>query len=1675
MHLRGLLFAAVGVSAALGQTCGAGYACPTGYVRKPNGALITCPANTGCFAAVCCDVTCSAFTCPSPKTKPTPATPTLQCNAAGTFGLLQTCEDKCCTGPTAPTCKAWNDATGTGCSAGWGVRANAASIACHPVVGCHNQECCEVLCGHTRAIACPVAASTVRRSATHKCNPGTTNFAQVPEECTVERCCTSTCEHHSATDSCPLSTLLKPKATVCAEYQNCQDHECCTWTCGVLGDNCGPNHFNPVSSWGNPVAGSTVAALTAACCKPYCRAHTCSMGWIRDTAPGVQDQECTGGTCSDIQCCRITCSASNVCTASGALFTGGVAKPAAANTVCSTDALEAQACVNTAGFDICCQRTCLNHACDLVRSYLRPSPEGKNCADKDTCTHEECCYAVCYTDAVAAPAAGSVTATLTLVAPVATQAITCPPTRKATGVHSPLIKCQTSGDNLDYSGCTPDKCCEKYTCGDWNGGKCPKLCDCPMGNPTCDRTKLDCPESWIPKAATTECIEGDIAKCDAPTCCQMTCWHSDVACPVGFQKKPVPTGPLGAWVCGDLAGCSTAVCCDRICNHADDEISKKCGLAFPNLVPKPSLETTTCAAHDKCTTDECCLPTCHSYTCTNTPASEDGKWTKKTDPVTGANADITCENGTCDDATCCDKTCFSYTCSRNGYDNKPTAAARKAIVCPGSVCSDLVCCDPICNLATFSCGDGYFSKSPAAAQNTRCTAKTAGGALYCTNEVCCDKSCTHPTAKALCVAPNLKTRGKAAEVGCGANNAACTATLCCDNTCATHTCKANFALKVEPLPSVTSCRIPANDVNTGNGAPTSECTHDLCCDATCGGYTGCAAAGGYVTKVAPVPTAILCGPQASDCTPTKCCDVTCAHPSSLACDGVKFQRKSNAQSLTCGPLVADCTDKMGEQVKQNFCCDAYCPSFTPSMGYKYRTITAHTTIKCGALAHECNDALCADAYCNNPAWECSAGFQKKTTSANLKCDTKIPSTTDASTIADCVDRTCCDAYCSHSDFACDNHYVKKSDAATLKCGAVVGQCTNTLCCSASCSSTDFYCALGFEKKATASEIRCAGAASSSCTTELCCNRVADNAGVAARASLARTSCCSSNADCQLHGDSAGVCLPGIQGCQCSAHFEHKTENGKVITLCFPKDDAELEVLVTIRTTKDVRAGPTPASVTESNRRFTTLKANIATAASAVAWKGVNFMATSTYYYMAGTLRLKRADVFQDGTGLAKEIQKLIVNAPEDSVLYAFLPLQSGDAVTVEVASPASITGSHPFACATLATDSQATRTVRTPTASKCLSIACNANLVYNTDQALYGSTYRTFRCQGGSPSTRHCSGDFECAGTDVCDDSLVTDTTVPYTGLCATKKSVALTPCKDASIAADTAFGKDWCVRDADCRNNGDAAAHCSKDFTLGNWCVCSANHAYPHPFLPICMGTGTLPSTVEVSFEVNFGSSLPCPITATQLSDVRALVAKALGGVVSMNQYCTPAFGAVFLGTVDVSLDLAKVLAVKDGAYVKGLLETAATATRAVDVLASFGSLNNFQIQSAGVGALIQCNLVGASSTSRLPDGSCQALACDAYHVLHTSQSTSSCVRKTDEAVKSIDDVKKAANMTAVPQVEDDDELTDGQTIGIVFGAIGVVVLLILAAVLCATKKSPAPEPEPENKAAPSNEPFEQ
>ena len=1661
MHLRGLLFAAVGVSAALGETCNTNFAaCPAGYTVKPNGATITCPANTGCFAAVCCDVTCAAFTCPSPKTKG--ATPATQCNTAGTFGLLQSCDAKCCTGATAPTCKTWSDAAGTGCSAGWALRSNAASVACHPVVGCHNQECCEVLCGHTRAVACPVNSHTVRLPASRTCNPGPTNFAQVPSECTVERCCTSTCEHHGTNNQCPLSTLVKPKATVCAKYQSCQDHECCTWTCGVLGNNCQADHFNPVSSWGNAVAGSTVAALQAACCKPFCSAHTCTAGWKTDTAAGVQAQACTGGVCTDIQCCEITCAASNVCTpAAGAAFTGGVAKPAAANLVCSTHALEGQQCRNTAGFNICCQRTCKNYgSCNAARTYLRPTPEARNCADNNQCTDAECCYAACFTDA------GQ------------TGSITCPVTRKATSVHSPLIKCQTTGATLDYTGCTEAKCCEKYTCGDWNkprGGKCPKLCDCPLTEPACDRTKLDCPASWIPKVSTIECIDGDIAKCHEDTCCTRTCWHSDVSCPSGFQKKKVPTDETtGPWVCG--ANCGTAICCDRICNHVDDKIALKCGVTVPGLVPKASLETTICAANDKCTTAECCLPTCHSFSCDNVVPV--GFWTKKKDPVTKADALIICASGTCDAQTCCHQTCLSYTCETNkGYANKLTAALRKAVVCPDSGtpgktgCTNLLCCDPLCNLPSFSCGAGFFSKSAAAAEAKRCTATTAGGALYCTNEVCCDKSCTHPTAMAMCVAPNLKTRGLAALVGCGANNAACTAALCCDRTCATHTCKANFALKIQPLPAVTSCRITA--VKTGNGALTSECTHDLCCDATCGGYTKCTDTG-YIRKVAPVATAILCGPKEADCTYTKCCDVTCAHASSTACDGTKFQKKANAQTLTCGPLVSDCADKVKdmvkEQVKQNFCCDAYCPSFTPSMGYKYRTITAHTTIKCGALAHECTDAICADAYCNNPAWSCSAGFLKKTTSANLKCDTKTPKTTDGSTTADCVDRTCCDAYCSHSDFTCDNHFVKKSDAAALKCGVngLVSECTNTHCCSASCSSTDFYCELGFEKKATASEIRCAGAASSSCTTALCCSRVASNAGVAARASLARKSCCSSNADCQLHGDSAGVCLPGIQGCQCSAHFEHKTEKGKLITLCFPKPDAELEVLVTIKTTKDVRS-------IDSHKRFRTLKASIATAASAVSWKGLNFFATSSYYYMAGTLRLKRADVFQDGTGLAKEIQKLIVNAPEDSVLYSFLPLQSGDAVTVEVASPASIGGSHPFACTAGVSDTKATRTVRTPNAARCLSIVCQASLDYSSETSLYGSSYRTFRCQGGTPSPRVCSGDFECPAAERCDDSVVTISTTPFTGVCSVKPSVALTPCKDVSIAADTAFGKDWCVRDADCRTTGDAAAHCSKDFTLGNWCVCSANHAYPHPLLPICMGTGTLPSTVEVSFEVNFGSSLPCPITSTQLSDVRALVTKALGGVVSMNQYCTPAFGAVFLGTVDVSLDLAKVLAVKNGAYVKGLLETAATATRAVEVLASFGSLTNFQIKTAGVGALIQCNLVGATSTSRLPDGSCQALACDAYHVLHTSQSTSSCVRKTDEAVKSIDDVKKAANVTAVPQAEDDDDLTDGQTIGIVFGAIGVVVLLILAVVLCATKKSPAPEPEPENKAAPSNEPFEQ
>eukprot|EP00754_Rhynchopus_humris_P009880 Rhum_TRINITY_DN14096_c6_g1::Rhum_TRINITY_DN14096_c6_g1_i1::g.67438::m.67438 len=285
---------------------------------------------------------------------------------------------------------------------------------------------------------------------------------------------------------------------------------------------------------------------------------------------------------------------------------------------------------------------------------------------------------------------------------------------------------------------------------------------------------------------------------------------------------------------------------------------------------------------------------------------------------------------------------------------------------------------------------------------------------------------------------------------------------------------------------------------------------------------------------------------------------------------------------------------------------------------------------------------------------------------------------------------------------------------------------------------------------------------------------------------------------------------------------------------------------------------------------------------------------------------------------------------------------------------------------------------------------------------------------------------------------------------CANETCVVPAAHQTLRLRKPTVIDKNWCYKDADCRVYGDALAECEHDTGLGNWCKCTSAFDYPIGFVSICIDKNLRPSHIKYSFSLSFTqAALPCPVSEEQVGAVRRLLTAALGDIVTLRAPACANQLVEFIGTINVPKTLAARLAeVNDPDFLKKRFqhEIERVASRAASTLGAYPELTwRGTPVAASVGAPFACETPQAAASRTDGQGVCQAVECNAQFELVETTGVFSCV--------------VPRNATVVAVESNDDDLTDGQITGVVFGVI-LFVAVVVAVVLFVSAKPAEHQP---------------
>eukprot|EP01061_Rhynchopus_euleeides_P013073 TRINITY_DN22933_c0_g1_i1.p1 TRINITY_DN22933_c0_g1~~TRINITY_DN22933_c0_g1_i1.p1 ORF type:complete len:2216 (+),score=492.89 TRINITY_DN22933_c0_g1_i1:184-6831(+) len=269
------------------------FSCPTGFTKKGNAASITCPNGRAdqCTTAGCCDSLCSntQFSC-STGHSPKVNQQTISCS-----GAVSSCTDGLC-------CDATCSHPAFTCGTGFLPRPSQRDYICGAsFTQCGVQDCCDATCDNAAWAGCSAGFGIQANPATIRCGA---NAAQ----CNDGTCCLATCQAHT----CGVGFVPKAnQAVVCgASASTCSDMLCCDATCNNAGFTC-PRGYSPKAAQQNLLCGATAALCsTDTCCDVTCdnTRFVCAAGY---QPKNNQHQITCGGTpteCDNTKCCDATCS-----------------------------------------------------------------------------------------------------------------------------------------------------------------------------------------------------------------------------------------------------------------------------------------------------------------------------------------------------------------------------------------------------------------------------------------------------------------------------------------------------------------------------------------------------------------------------------------------------------------------------------------------------------------------------------------------------------------------------------------------------------------------------------------------------------------------------------------------------------------------------------------------------------------------------------------------------------------------------------------------------------------------------------------------------------------------------------------------------------------------------------------------------------------------------------------------------------------------------------------------------------------------------------------------------------------------------------------------------------------------------------------------------------------------
>eukprot|EP01064_Diplonema_japonicum_P022005 TRINITY_DN3161_c0_g1_i1.p1 TRINITY_DN3161_c0_g1~~TRINITY_DN3161_c0_g1_i1.p1 ORF type:complete len:2279 (+),score=377.70 TRINITY_DN3161_c0_g1_i1:49-6837(+) len=418
-------------------------------------------------------------------------------------------------------------------------------------------------------------------------------------------------------------------------------------------------------------------------CTATCTTHTCGVGYSPLTTPGAVT--CTGGVCTDAQCCDVVpCPADAAGVGSCTCNVGWTGTPVWVAASLTWTHVCIPHCANTF-FSGCAAGTALVATPAAVNCT---GPAGCDMTTCPQCQQTECCDdLVCTAPGTSRPeyqfSGGNTCTTVTSCGTV-----TC--SQGYTG--TPSIICNNAGGMFSLTGCNL-VACPTFASGDG-------VCNCDTGygvvgggGPVWDTTT----RTWSHTCRAT---------CDNPlfTACSGQ---------AGLLRKPSPEAIFCTGTSGTASvDCTADICCDATCNSFT-------GCTAMGLNEKTNIGAIRCSTN---LASSCDITTCCDASCDNTgftTCSQPGYQLKLLPESLSCNGS---SPANCDAATCCDATdCINFNCVPGSRRNP------LATTCNG-VCNHATCCiENTCNALTANDFPWYTIPGRAAG----CNSETACGTITC--------------------------------------------------------------------------------------------------------------------------------------------------------------------------------------------------------------------------------------------------------------------------------------------------------------------------------------------------------------------------------------------------------------------------------------------------------------------------------------------------------------------------------------------------------------------------------------------------------------------------------------------------------------------------------------------------------------------------------------------------------------------------------------------------------------------------------------------------------------------------------------------------------------------------------------------------------------------------------